>query len=240
MILGIDSSGLACTVALADRDVLLGEYTVDFKKTHSETLLPMIDALVKEVGVDKKEIEAIACASGPGSFTGLRIGCATAKGIGLAMGVPIVPVPTLMGLAFNCAVSDRLVVPLMDARRGQVYTAAYSMSESGLEGGSGNGVEDVCEGGELGLPVEVLPQQAVAVEDIIGKVNELGRPVVFARQRAGSVAALGRILLARSAAIPAADFRPEYLRLSQAERERKEKEKAEKAAASESGEKPHV
>ncbi len=265
MILGIDSSGLACTVALADRDVLLGEYTVDYKKTHSETLLPMIDALVKEVGVDKKEIEAVACASGPGSFTGLRIGCATAKGIGLAMGVPIVPVPTLMGLAYN--VSDRLVVPLMDARRGQVYTAAYSMSESGLEGGSGNGVEDVCEGGELGLPVEVLPQQAVAVEDIIGKVNELGRPVVYlgdgvpvfaeklreltrvnfafaplslARQRAGSVAALGRILLARSAAIPAADFRPEYLRLSQAERERKEKEKAEKAAASESGEKPHV
>ena len=275
MILGIDSSGLACTVALADRDVLLGEYTVDFKKTHSETLLPMIDALVKEVGVDKKEIEAIACASGPGSFTGLRIGCATAKGIGLAMGVPIVPVPTLMGLAFNCAVSDRLVVPLMDARRGQVYTAAYSMSESGLEGGSTSGSEGGMESspegvsadGELRLPVEVLPQQAVAVEEIIERVNELGRPVVYlgdgvpvfaeklreltrvnfafaplslARQRAGSVAALGRILLARSAAIPAADFRPEYLRLSQAERERKEKEKAEKAAASESGEKPHV
>lgn len=255
MILGIDSSGLACTAALADENILLGEYTVDYKKTHSETLLPMIDALVKEVGVEKKDITAVACASGPGSFTGLRIGCATAKGIGLALSIPIVPVPTLMGLAYNCAVTESLVVPLMDARRGQVYTAAYSMSESGSEDGHPD------------IPEEVLPQQAVAVEDIIEKVNELGRPVLYlgdgvpvfadrlktltrvsfrfaplslARQRAGSVAALGRILLARSAAIPAADFRPEYLRLSQAERERKEKEKAEKAAASESGEKPHV
>lgn len=253
MILGIDSSGLACTAAIADENILLGEYTVDYKKTHSETLLPMIDALIKEAGVDKKDITAVACASGPGSFTGLRIGCATAKGIGLAMGVPIIPVPTLMGLAYNCAVTDRLVVPLMDARRGQVYTAAYSMSESGSEDG------------QAGIPEEVLPQQAVAVEDIIEKVNDIGRPVVYlgdgapvfaeklktltrvsftfaplslARQRAGSVAALGTFLLAAGKAVPAADFRPEYLRLSQAERERAEKEAAEKTAAA--GEKPHV
>ena len=240
MILGIDSSGLACTAAVADGDVLLGEYTVDYKKTHSETLLPMIDALFKEIGVGKKAITAVACASGPGSFTGLRIGCATAKGIGLALDVPIVPVPTLMGLSFNCAVSDRLVVPLMDARRGQVYTAAYSMKEA------------LSAGGAAGLPEEVLPQQAVAVEDMIEKVNALDRPVVYlgdgvpvfaeklrkltrvnfsfaplslSRQRAGSVAALGTLLLAAGKAVPAADFRPEYLRLSQAERERAEKEK---------------
>lgn len=246
MILALDSSGLACTAALADGEVLLGEYTVDFKKTHSETLLPMIDALVKEIGVEKKSIEAVACASGPGSFTGLRIGCATAKGIGLALEVPIVPVPTLMGLAYNCAVSDRLVVPLMDARRGQVYTAAYAMYEAGH-------ADRV-----VGLPKEILPQQAVSVEEMIKKVNALNRPLVYlgdgvpvfaeklkkltcvdfsfaplslSRQRAGSVAALGTLLLAAGKAVPAADFRPEYLRLSQAERERKEKEAAEGKAA---------
>lgn len=240
MILAIDSSGLACTAAVASGDVLLGEYTVDYRKTHSETLLPMIDALMKEIGVEKKTIEAVACASGPGSFTGLRIGCATAKGIGLALSVPVVPVPTLMGLSFNCAVADRLIVPLMDARRGQVYGAAYDMSQA------------VSKDGSVGLPVEVFPQQAVAVEDMIEQVNALGRPAVYlgdgvpafedklrqltrvnfcfaplslSRQRAGSVAALGQLLLKEDKAVPAADFRPEYLRLSQAERERMEKEK---------------
>lgn len=124
-ILGIDSSGLAASVAVVAEGQLLGEFTTDYKKTHSQTLLPMLDELKKMIELDLNTLDAVAIASGPGSFTGLRIGSATAKGLGLALHKPLVEVPTLEGLAWNLWGTDCLVCPLMDARRNQVYTAAY-------------------------------------------------------------------------------------------------------------------
>ena len=124
-ILGLDSSGLVASVAVIEDDVLLAESTLDYKKTHSQTLLPMMDELRQRLDLDLNSLDAIAIASGPGSFTGLRIGAATAKGLGLALGKPLVEVPTLEGLAWNLWGSDRVVCPLMDARRNQVYTGAY-------------------------------------------------------------------------------------------------------------------
>ncbi|MBP5733988.1 MAG: tRNA (adenosine(37)-N6)-threonylcarbamoyltransferase complex dimerization subunit type 1 TsaB, partial [Lachnospiraceae bacterium] len=128
-ILGIDSSGLVASVAVTNDGVLLGEYTTNYKKTHSQTLLPMLDELKKMIELDLSTLDAIAISAGPGSFTGLRIGSATAKGLGLALDKPLIEVPTLEGLAYNLCGSNALVCPIMDARRNQVYTAVYEFEE---------------------------------------------------------------------------------------------------------------
>ncbi len=233
-ILAMDSSGLVASVAVLDGDILLGEYTMNYKKTHSETLLPMLNELAEKIELDLTTIDAIALAAGPGSFTGLRIGSATAKGLGLALDKPLVAVPTVAGLAYNCYGTDRLVCPLMDARRSQTYTGIYRFVNR-----------------DMSYEMEtVLDQCAVGIDEIIDRINELGQPVIFLgdgqvvftdyieehcsvpytfapshmnRQRAASVAALGMRLLEAGQTVSAADHRPEYLRLSQAERERLER-----------------
>ena len=101
-VLGIESSSLVASVALVTDDILTAEYTVDFKKTHSQTLLPMLDEIVKLLELDMDTIDAIAVAGGPGSFTGLRIGAATAKGLGLALKKPLVHVPTVDAMHIIC------------------------------------------------------------------------------------------------------------------------------------------
>ena len=127
-ILGIESSALVASVALVTDDILTAEYTVDFKKTHSQTLLPMIDEVARMLELDLNTIDAIAVAGGPGSFTGLRIGAATAKGLGLALEKPLIHVPTVDALAYNLWGAKELVCPIMDARRRQVYTGLYRMN----------------------------------------------------------------------------------------------------------------
>ena len=94
-ILAIDSSGLVATVALLDGDILAGEFTIHNKKTHSQTLLPMIHEMLRVADVEIQDVDAIAASAGPGSFTGLRIGASTAKGLAQALDIPIVAVPAL-------------------------------------------------------------------------------------------------------------------------------------------------
>jgi len=125
-LLAMDSSGLVATVAVIEDDIMRAEYTINYKKTHSQTLLPMIDEIAAMIELDLNTVDAIAVAGGPGSFTGLRIGSATAKGLGLALDKPIISVPTVVGLAYNYYGSDQLICPIMDARRNQVYTGVYS------------------------------------------------------------------------------------------------------------------
>ena len=161
-VLALDSSGLVASVAVVEGDGynsnLLAEYTVNYKKTHSQTLLPMLDAIVKMTELDLKTIDAIAVAAGPGSFTGLRIGSATAKGLGLALEKPLVAIPTVDALAYNLYGTEGLICPLMDARRNQVYTGIYAFE-------SGN--------------MKVLePQMAVDIEVIAEKLCRYGRNVV--------------------------------------------------------------
>ena len=124
-ILALDSSGLVASVAVVEDDNMLAEYTVNYKKTHSQTLLPMLDEIGKMIELDLSTVDAIAVAAGPGSFTGLRIGSATAKGLGLALDRPLISVPTVDGLAYNLYGSRDMVCPLMDARRNQAYTGLY-------------------------------------------------------------------------------------------------------------------
>lgn len=132
-ILGLDSSGIVASVAVVEDDVLVAEYTINYKKTHSQTLLPMLDEIVKMTELDLESIDAIAVAAGPGSFTGLRIGSATAKGLGLALKKPLVAIPTVEGLAYNLYDTPGLICPIMDARRKQVYTGIYRFTDHRLE-----------------------------------------------------------------------------------------------------------
>ena len=241
-ILALDSSGLVASVAVVEDDgvnsSLLAEYTVNYKKTHSQTLLPMLDEIARMIELDLNTIDAIAVAAGPGSFTGLRIGSATAKGLGLALDKPLVHVPTVDALAYNLYGTDRVICPLMDARRNQVYTGIYEFRNN-----------------ELSV---IEPQMAVGIEVIAGKLRALGREVVFLgdgvpvfrkalmeelmqgmdfsfapahlnKQRAGAVAALAVSYVRAGKIETAAEHRPDYQRPSQAERERAEKEAREKA-----------
>ena len=170
-VLAIDSSGLTATVAIVDETQTIAEYTVNYKKTHSQTLLPMISEIVKMVELNLKEIDAIAVAGGPGSFTGLRIGSATAKGLGLALEKPVISVPTVDALAYNVYGCSDIICPIMDARRNQVYTGMYTFSKKAGE----------TEGENLIKPVfQVMKMQmAVSVEELIMRLNRYGRPVVF-------------------------------------------------------------
>ena len=158
-ILGLDSSGIVASVAIVEDENLIAEYTVNYKKTHSQTLLPMLDELVKMTELDLDTIDAIAVAAGPGSFTGLRIGSATAKGLGLALKKPLVEIPTVDALAYNLYDSRALICPIMDARRSQVYTGIYRFQEHKL--------------------VTVEAQMAVPMAEMIEKLNARGEEVVF-------------------------------------------------------------
>ena len=226
-ILALDSSGMAASVAVVEDENMLAEYTVNYKKTHSQTLLPMLDAAVQMVQLKLDTIDAIAVASGPGSFTGLRIGSATAKGLGLALDKPIIGVPTTQAMAYNLFGAGGVVCPIMDARRNQVYTGIYGFKNGHLEI-----LED---------------QMAADIYQVIEKLNALKCPVIFTgdgisvyrevidqniqvpaeyapahlnRQRASAVAALAMEYLKEGRVQTAAEHRPEYLRMSQAEMER--------------------
>lgn len=243
-VLAIDSSGLTASVAIVEEEVTIAEYTVNYKKTHSQTLLPRIDEMVKMTETDLDTIDAIAVAGGPGSFTGLRIGSATAKGLGLALDKPLIHIPTVDGLAYNVYGCEDLICPIMDARRNQVYTGMYTFSWKAGE------KENQC----LREPVfQVLKMQmAISVEELIRRLNNYGRRVVFVgdgvpvyknvlaeglkvpytfapaymnRQRAAVVGTLGIKYYKAGKIETAMEHQPEYLRVSQAERERAEREK---------------
>ncbi len=232
-ILAVDSSGLVASVAVVEDSELLAEYTMNYKKTHSQTLLPMLEEVKKMIDLDLESLDYIAVAAGPGSFTGLRIGSATVKGLGLALGKPIVEVPTLEGLAYNLCGTGCLVCPLMDARRNQVYTGVYRFVPENTDW----------------VMESVVEQCATDIAEIIEKCNCLSEPVIFLgdgvpvyasqiaelckvpytfapagmnRQRAASIAALGLKYAREGKVVSAAEHAPEYLRKSQAEREREE------------------
>lgn len=229
-VLAIDSSSTVASVAIVEEEKIIGEYTINNKITHSQTLLPMIDDMFKVSEIELESIDAIAITSGPGSFTGLRIGSATAKGLGQALDKPLVEVPTLEAMAYNFFETDKIVCPIMDARRNQTYTAAYKVNGEALD--------------------EIMAGCAISIEELVNKLNEFNDDVIFVgdgipvfkeyieqnlklkavfapahlnRQRAGSVGALALKYLSEGKTVTAAEFKPDYYRKSQAEREMEEK-----------------
>ncbi|MBT9776267.1 tRNA (adenosine(37)-N6)-threonylcarbamoyltransferase complex dimerization subunit type 1 TsaB [Clostridium sp. MCC353] len=225
-ILGIESSSLVASVAVVTDDILTAEYTVNFKKTHSQTLLPMIDEMMKLLEIEPETVDGIAVSGGPGSFTGLRIGSATAKGLGLALGKPLIHVPTVDAMAYNLYGSAALICPIMDARRNQVYTGLYRF-ETQFEI-----VKEQCpmDMGALAEELNGRGERVIFLGDGVPVYREqivklLTVPFDFApphmnRQRAGAVAALGAVYYQEGKTETAAEHGPDYLRKSQAERER--------------------
>lgn len=237
-ILALESSSLVASVAVVEKtekdEQLIAEYTVNYKKTHSQTLLPMLDEVAKMTELDMGTIDAIAVSGGPGSFTGLRIGSATAKGLGLALKKPLIHIPTLEGLAYNLCHTNAVVCPIMDARRGQVYTGIYKFEGDKLivlEDQMAVAIEELCD------KLHAYEEEIIFLGDGVPVFKEnirenlmAGRNISFApaHMNRQSAAALGTLAIQYYEAgktETAAEHQPDYLRVSQAERERKEKMK---------------
>lgn len=233
-ILAIESSSLVASAAIVDDDILVAEYTVNHKVTHSQTLLPMIDEILKMTQTDKHSLDAIAVSGGPGSYTGLRIGSATAKGLGMALDIPLIHVPTIDAMAYNAYGYAGLICPIMDARRSQVYTGIYEFSDGSFNTLLENSaitfdelMHKIDEVNKSGKKVMFIGDGIPVFKDRIdghfqGKGYEFA-PASLNRQRAASVAVLGEIYYREGKMEPASEHLPDYLRLSQAERELAEK-----------------
>ena len=237
LLAAIESSGLVASVAFMTEDKLIGEYTTNFKKTHSQTLLPMLDEIVKMTDMNLDTIDAIAVAGGPGSFTGLRIGSATAKGLGLALKKPLIHIPTVDGLAYNLCYTDRIICPIMDARRNQVYTGIYQMDGDKLQVLEAQMAVEIDELAKklctYGKPVIFLGDGVPVHKDRLEKELMTNYDIAFApahmnQQRAAAVGMLGIQYYKEGKTETAMEHKPDYLRVSQAEREREERLKAEK------------
>lgn len=225
-ILAVDTSCAVATVAVMENEKLLGEYILNHKKTHSQKIVPMIKEMMDSLELTSADIDIFAASSGPGSFTGLRIGITTVKAMAYAVNKPLISVPTLDALAYNIPISESLICPIMDARNDQVYTAVYK-SENGVQ---------IKTTEYMGIPVKELiqlvrgkNQKVIFVGDAVKMyrallTEELGDKVEFAPgnlllQRASSVAQIALIKAALGEMENCFDMVPFYLRKSQAERE---------------------
>lgn len=231
-ILAIDGSGVAASVAILEDEKLVAEYTINYKLTHSHTLMPMIDEICHMVQEDLSTIDAIGVTSGPGSFTGLRISAGTAKGMALGLEIPIVAIPTLDAIANNIPYTNHIICPIMDARRNHVYTALYKWEDEIL--------------------TRLTDHLVIPMDEVINRVNEQDEKVIFMGdgidvyketissslgdkayfappslrlQRASTIAILAMERFKAGDTVSHMDFAPTYLRPSQAEREYKERQK---------------
>lgn len=230
-ILGIDTATEAATCAVMEDDRLLGEIVFNYKKQHSVILMEMIDSLLKNLKLDISELDGFAVSEGPGSFTGLRIGAAAVKGLSQGTKKPFAGISTLDSLAFNLAYTMGIICPVMDALRGNVYTALYEFEEENL--------------------VRKSDYLVISVEELINIMDEKGGPVCFVGDgtllyketlksripdarfaplhlnvaKASSLAELGMKKLKNNQAADLKTFAPFYLRKSQAEREYEKKQR---------------
>lgn len=224
-VLALDTSGNVASVAIVDETKTIAEFSIDYKKTHSQTIMPMLNEITKIIEPDMQQIDYIAAASGPGSFTGLRIGAATAKGLAHGLNKPIVPVPTLDGLAYNIFGTDKFIFPIMDARRNEVYSALYSWENNKL----------IKHTDYLAEPIDSIISIAMNFKrDIIflgdgvpvhskQLKDKLGNHCILApsncnMQKASSIGSLAFDFILCGKAVNYAEFFPFYIRKSQAER----------------------
>lgn len=224
-VLAVDTSSAVAAVAVMENDTLLGEYSINHKKTHSQKLMPMISSLLEGLELTPGDMDFFAASSGPGSFTGLRIGVTTVKAMAYTVQKPVLSVPTLDAVAYNISVTDYIVCPMMDARNNQVYTALYSW--------------------ENGRQVKISEYMGVPVDELIRMLKGKNRKVLFLgdgvgihkdllkqelngicefasgnmrMQRAASVAQLALMRASEGMLENCFDMVPFYLRKSQAER----------------------
>ncbi len=227
LILALDSTAGVASVALCRDERTIASFTVKNGNTHSETLLPMVEAVLRSAGVTARDVALFACSTGPGSFTGVRIGTATVKGLAFSRDVCCLGVSTLEALAENAVPTDALICPVMNARRGQVYNALFAYKD--------------------GMLCRLTPDRAISVAELEAELLEIGSPFVlvgdgvdeFARLAPKTAPCVISPLLADQCAVSVAkvalrrylagergtdnDLVPVYLRMPQAERERLER-----------------
>ena len=233
-ILAVDSSALVASAALCEDERLLAEYTLNNKNTHSETLLPMIESLLSFFSLEVGDVDIFAVSSGPGSFTGVRIGAATVKGLAFASGKPCVGVSTLEALAYNLRLYKGLICPVMNARRSQVYTALFRsdgknvtrlMPDSAMAISELDAVlADYSKGEEVAL----VGDGYNITEQGFYKTALRYVPERLRHQSAFSVAEVALKCYRDGNYGTDSELCVDYLRPSQAERERAEREQAEK------------
>ena len=233
LILSFETSAKAGSVALWQDGRLLGESYQNTGLTHSQTLLSMAESMIESCGHIPQDITAVAVAAGPGSFTGVRIGVAAAKGFAWGLEIPCCGVSTLEAMAENLGIYEGYVVPVMDARRNQVYNSIFKA--------------------EKGKLCRISPDRAIALSDLCAELKALEGPFYLVgdgsnltyntlkdripsfilppehrmHQRAAGVALVAERMLQNGEVCDAAALKPNYLRLSQAERERLEKKEKE-------------
>lgn len=216
-----------CSVALVEGDHLLAEYSLRNQRAHSRLLMPVIARLIDETGHSRFDLDLIGVSRGPGSFTGLRIGLATAKALAHALEIPLAGVPTLDALAANLSGlpgHEGLVCPVLDARKGEIYAALYRPAGPDMtrEGQYQCGRPDLVLAalGRSGPPVTILGDalysQGKVIENILGD-RFRPAPAALAWPRGASVAALARQAWERGQTDDPLALKPMYLRRSEAE-----------------------
>ncbi len=221
-ILAIDSTANTSTVAVLENDILLSVYTANTKNTHSETLLPMVKSVMETLRLNIDDIDAFAVSQGPGSFTGVRIGVATVKGLAFGKNKKCVGVSTIEALAENLRGFSGIVCPIMNARRGQVYTGAFLNGQ--------RIIEDKCMMLDDLIPIlKEYNEPIYFVGDgysLVEKMDDdsiMHTPEPLRYQNAYSVGKVAYERLKDADYTTDADLRVEYLRKPQAEREREER-----------------
>jgi tRNA threonylcarbamoyladenosine biosynthesis protein TsaB len=227
-ILSIETSTRVGSVAIIEDEHLIAEYILNVVSTHSERLLPSIDQILKDSQLTVRDIEGFAVSLGPGSFTGLRIGISTVKGLALGTGRAVVGVPTLDCLAHNIAFTHLLVCPILDARKGEVYTALYQGDGSGklekLTPDLAIKPEELLT--RIKEPVIFLGDGVEAYRDTLrsGQDNCLFAPAYLNQPRASVLAKLGLEKFKQGHIFKEEEIQPLYCRLAEAEIAWKEKE----------------
>ena len=229
LVLGIETATMTGGVALANDERVISEYTLNVRTTHTARLMPALDQVLRDSSVDKREIDGIAISIGPGSFTGLRIGMATAKGLALGLDIPLLGVPTLDALAYNIPFAMYQICTILDAKKKEIYYSLFRYVESQT-------------GGHIGPPLQrQVPYQVVPPADLVSQIDEktiflgdavdaygdfisesLGDLALFAPDvqrfpRAAAVAEIGLANLKAGEHLDVAFAEPIYIRASDAE-----------------------
>lgn len=216
-ILALETATLAGSAALLEEGRVVGQCLLDIALTHSERLMAMVDRLVRDCGWDIGKLDALAISIGPGSFTGLRVGIATAKGLGLALGLEVAPVPTLDALAANLPFADAPVCPLLDARKGEVYLARYRWNDQRMERLSDYlALSPRAAAEQLEPPVIVLGDGVPACEPFLSTAGGIRvAPASHSIPSAAVVGQIGHAMLRAGDAVSPDELAPMYLRPSE-------------------------
>jgi tRNA threonylcarbamoyladenosine biosynthesis protein TsaB len=220
-IIAVDTSTTSCSVAVVDKDSLLAEMTIIREQTHSKHLMGIIHTVIGFSGLAISAVDGFAVTSGPGTFTGLRIGISTVKGLAVASGKPIVGISSLDALAEQCACSGYLICPLIDARRGEVYFSRYRFQDGILKKEIGEGVLPPDQAvRDINEPSLLVGSGALLYQDVLAET--LGKWMYLALPsqhtiRASTVAQLSLRRFEKADTDDVGAFTPQYIRKSDAQ-----------------------